>query len=687
MKTIISTFIALFFSLLCTGQQENEVQPFAETEQQLENVAEQQNGEPEDDAYLQTMAQFRKNKLNLNAVEESDLKELKLVSALQIQNFLKYRKLLGNLISIYELQAIPAWDLATIQKVLPYVRVGNVVPFSASLKQRLIAGGHSVLLRLQQVLEKSDGFIRPDSISNRYGGSAQKVFFRYKYLFRNLLQFGLTADKDAGEQFFKGNQKQGFDFYSFHLFARKLGPVKSLALGDFTVNLGQGLIHWQSLAFKKSADITAVKRQSDVLRPYNSPGEYNFMRGAGITVAVNNFDFTAFASVHKLDGSFNTDTSQTNDDYVSSILNSGYHRTPAEVAKKNALTQTTVGGTISYSKNNVHVGVNGIGFKFSAPLMRNIFPYNQYAIGGNDWFNYSVDYGYTYQNFHFFGEAAMDKNSSKAIVTGLLASLDAKVDASVVYRNIEKSYETLYGNAFTESTLPTNEKGLFTGISLKPTPFFKIDAYADVFSFPWLRYRVDAPTRGSEYLLQVSYIPGKQLEVYSRFKNENKAINLAGTGLATRPVYARPKESWRTQVSYKISRQFTYSQRVEILWFDPHEKERSEQGFLVYVDGNYKPLNKRVAVNGRLQFFQTDGFNSRLYSFESDVLYSYSIPQFIGKGLRYYLNLTCDAGKKMTIWCRWAQTIYANQSSIGSGLDAISGNKRSEIKFEILYAF
>lgn len=687
MKKVVISLIAFFLSQRAFALQENTTQHENETEQQLENLAEQQNGEPEDDAYLQTMLQLRKNKLNLNNIEESELKQLQLISGLQIENLLKYKRLLGNLISVYELQAIPGWDVETIQKMLPFVRVGDDKPLSVNLKQRLTSGEHSLLKRFQQVLEKSNGFTRPDSTALRYPGSPLKALFRYKYTFRNLLQFGVTAEKDAGEQVLKGNQKQGFDFYSFHLFARKLGPVKLLALGDFTVNLGQGLIHWQSLAFKKSAEITAVKRQAEILRPYNSAGEYNFMRGAGITVGLKSLDFTAFASVRKLDGSLHTDTFQTNTDYISSILNSGYHRTITEVAKKNAITQSSFGGNVSYTKNSLHIGVNAVAFRFSIPLVRNILPYNQFAIQGIQWSNYSVDYSYTFRNFHFFGEAAMDKNNSKAFVGGILASLDEKVDMSVVYRNIEKSYQSLYGNAFTESTTPTNEKGLFTGISFRPASFLKINAYADVFSFPWLRYRVDAPSRGVDYLFQVSYKPNKQIEVYSRFKNENKAINLAGLDLATRQVYIRPKESWRTQLSYQVSRQFTYNQRLEVLWFDPHEKNRSQQGFLIYIDGRLKPFTKPITLNGRVQYFETDGFDSRLYAFENDVLYSYSIPQFMGKGLRYYLNFNCDISKKMTIWCRWAQTIYANQDHISSGLDQIEGNKRSEIKLQVLYSF
>ncbi len=689
MKHIFIIFCFVFFGVKVYCQQENPVQPGSNTEQQLENLTEQQDGETEDDSYLQSLVQYKKNPVNLNTAEESDLKELRLITDLQVQNLLNYRRLLGNLISIYELQAIPTWDVETIQKVLPYIRVGNIVPLSEDIGKRLTGGRHSILMRMQQTVEKSKGFMLPDSITNRYPGGPQRYFVRYKYVYRNLLQFGMVGEKDAGEQFFKGGQKQGFDFYSFHLFARKIGPVKLLALGDFTVNLGQGLIHWQSLAFKKSADITNIKRQSEIIRPYNSAGEYNFQRGIGTTIGISkSMDVTGFASVRKLDGSVNAgDTLQTNDDFVSSILNSGYHRTPAELAKKNTLTQTSFGGNINYRKNNLHLGVNAVAFHFSTPISKAVQTYNQYAIQGDQWYNSSIDYSYTFRNLHMFGEFATDKNNYKAFVGGLLASLDAKVDASMVYRNIDKEYQTIYGNAFTEGTFPTNEKGLFTGLSIKPYYFLKIDGYADVFSFPWLRYRVDAPTQGTEYLLQVTYKPNKQVEVYMRFRNQNKLINLSGLDLPTRPVVNRPIQNWRTQVTYNINKEISLRTRAEILWFDTKEKDRSQQGFLGYIEMKYKPFSQPFSLNTRLQYFETGGFESRLYAFESDVLYSYSIPQFIGKGFRYYVNLNYDVTKKMTVWLRWAQTIYSNVTSISNSLDEIAGNRRSEMKVQMMYNF
>ena len=685
MKKTALILVAFLFHLNALPQQESSEQHSDISEQQFENLAEQQNGEPDDDSYLQSNAYLSRNKLNLNTADENDLKQLQ-ISDLQIDNFLKYRKLLGPLVNIYELQAIPAWDVQLIERVLPFIKVNDAMSLTASLKQRLTAGQHSMLLRSQEILEPGNGFNHADSLANVYMGSRAKVFFRYKYMFQNLFQFGITGDKDAGEQFLKGSQKQGFDFYSFHLFARKIGIVKLLAIGDFTVNLGQGLTHWQSLAFNKNSDITLIKRQAEILRPYNSSGEYNFMRGAGITLGFSHFDFTAFGSVRKLDGNINADTSFT-EDLISSILSSGYHRTVNEISRKNAFTQSSAGGNISYNKPGFHIGVSGIGFKFSSPLIRNISSYNQYAIQGKNWSNYSADYSFTYRNFHFFGETAIDKNISKAIISGLLVSLDEKVDASLLYRNIEKSYQTLYGNAFTENTLPTNEKGLFTGIAIKPNSFFKVEAYADLFSFPWLKYRVDAPSSGSDYLVQISYKPTKQLECYARFKDDNKAINLSGTDLPLRPLYMPSKRSWRMHISHTISRSLSLHQRTELLWFHGNEKENDEQGFLTYIEGKYKFKHKPVSVNGRFQYFETEGFNSRIYAYESDVLYSYSIPEFIGKGLRYYLNVNFDCAKKLSVWCRWAEVIYSNQNSIGSGLDKILGNKKSEIKLQALYNF
>jgi hypothetical protein len=98
-------------------------------------------------------------------------------------------------------------------------------------------------------------------------------------------------------------------------------------------------------------------------------------------------------------------------------------------------------------------------------------------------------------------------------------------------------------------------------------------------------------------------------------------------------------------------------------------------------------MAKPVAVNFRLQYVETGSYDSRIYAYENDVLYGFSIPAFSGKGYRYYINANYDVSKKLAFWLRWAQLIYNNRNSIGSGLDETPGNSRSEIKMQVLWKF
>ncbi len=652
------------------------------TEQQLENLADADQAETEDDAYWQQLEQFKKNPVNLNTADASQLKELRLINDLQINSFIIYRKLLGNLVNMYELQAVPSWDIITIRKLLPFVTLSSPLSVKEDFRKRIKEGDHSFLFRVSQVLERSAGF-DPSTPGTKYSGSPQQLFFRYRYVYKNLLQFGLAADKDAGEQFFKGAQNKGFDFYSFHLFARNMGSIQALAIGDFTVNMGQGLIQWQSMAFKKSTDVMGIKRQSAVLRPYNSAGEYNFHRGAGITIKKGKTDITAFASVRKISASLSTDA-LTNEEVVSSFLTSGYNRTSVEIANRNNLQQAAFGGTVKYNGDRFQAGVNGIYYHFSSPVQKRDEPYNLYALNGNTWSNLSIDYSYTYKNIHFFGEVAADHNFHKAYINGLLISVDPRVDVSLLHRNIDKAYQAVNGNAFTENAFPGNEKGFYGGITIRPAAAWRLDMYGDVYKFPWLKYLADAPGYGKDFLVQLTHTPNRGVDIYIRYRNEIRQGNEPDNPDVTNYPVALPKQNLRVQAGYKVSAAITFRNRVEMIWYDKNGNH-SEKGFLAFFDLIYKPLLRPYSAVLRLQSFETEGFNSRLYAYENDVLYSYSIPVFFDKGYRYYLTCNYDITKKLSAWLRWSQTIYRDKELIGSGPDEVQGNKKSSLKLQVRY--
>jgi hypothetical protein len=686
-------FIILPASLLITVAAAQEKQTgFPLHEQQFENQAERQEGITEDDRQWQQLDYYQKHPLNLNTADEDALKELNLLSDLQIINLLRYRKMLGPLVSFYELQAIPAWDVITIRQLLPYIIVKDQKSNIENVTGRLTGGVHTWLLRFARTISNSDDY---NKTTANYLGNPSGVMLRYKYNYKNLLQYGITGDKDPGEQFFKGAQRTGFDFYSFHLFARKLGIIQSLAIGDFTVRFGQGLIQWQGLAFKKSADVLHAKRQGPALQPYNSAGEYNFHRGIGVTLKRKNVECTLFGSLRKLSANLVIDSFLFNETYVSSIQTSGYHRSLSEINDRNNVQCFTTGGALKYTNYKGHVGLNAVYYSLSKPLQPAEAPYDQYAISGSRWSNYSVDYSYTLRNIHVFGELAADQLYNTAMVHGLLASVDPKVDVAMVYRNISSKYQSLFSNAFTENSLPVNENGWYAGISIRPLYGWRLDVYADIFNFPWLKFQANAPSHGHEYLVQLNYMPNKHVEIYSRFRHETKAANLAGGNAPIQPLIDVRRQNWRTQISYRLNTAVTLRSRVETVWYANNLPLQKETGFLFFTDVHFKPAFKPFSLNGRVQYVETGGYNSRIYAWENSVLYNFSIPAFFDKALRYVLNVNYRLMNRSSVQhhkkfncllsLSFAQSVYPFKSTVRATDKAIESAAWSDIRLQIIF--
>jgi hypothetical protein len=689
MKLYLIVLVWVLISITIQAQ-EKEQGTAAEFEQQLENLALQTEADTEDDSYLQQLDYLRQHPLNLNEAGADELKELQLLTDLQISCFLQYRSLLGKLISEYELQAVPGWDLITIHRLLPFIQINRNVTIIERLWQRMTGGETSLLFRFAQILEIAKGFEE-----KYYLGSPLRFLMRYRYQYKNVLQYGITGDKDAGEQFFRGAQSKGFDFYSFHFFARRLGFIKALAIGDFTVNLGQGLIQWQSLAFKKSAAVLTIKRQGPVLRPYSAAGEFNFNRGIGITVQRQHWEATVFASRRKTDANLvGADTLMGEDETIAALQTSGYHRTMAELQHRNRVQTDAAGGNIRFGNHRGHIGFNTVQYRLSSPFQLPPEPYDRYAITGSNWGNYSIDYSYTFRNLHIYGEAAADKKNNKAWLNGLLVSVSAKVDLALVYRRIPAGYQSLFGNAFTENALPANENGFYVGMVVRPVYGWQLNAYADFYSFPWLKYRVDAPSGGCEYLVQLTHTPNKQVEMYSRYRSERKLANVFNTGLSTRPVAQIERQNWRTQLVFRASRIWSFQNRVEMVWYSSNNKTIKENGFSGQVDITYSGVKDFLTANARIQYFETDSYDSRIYVYEKDVLYGFSIPVFFEKGFRYYINIKNNISSFLprryrkkyncVLWWRWAQSLFAHEKMIGSGWDAISGNRKTECKVQVM---
>ncbi|HUC81417.1 MAG TPA: hypothetical protein VMR70_10900, partial [Flavisolibacter sp.] len=237
--------------------------------------------------------------------------------------------------------------------------------------------------------------------------------------------------------------------------------------------------------------------------------------------------------------------------------------------------------------------------------------------------------------------------------------------------------------AFTEATLPGNEKGLYVGVVIRPKIGWQMAAYADFYQSPFLKYRVSGPSRGWDYLVQLTHTPNRQSEIYLRYRIENKPINEADAGTVLHFPPDKPKQNLRLHFSSRVSSLLTVKARVEMVWIN-RQKASGEEGFLSFLELSSGALGKWRG-NVRLQYFETDSYDSRIYAYESDVLYSYTIPAFFEKGFRYYLNISFESTKRLQFWVRLAQTVFPDRNSIGSGLDEIQGNRRTEVRLQLKF--
>jgi hypothetical protein len=635
--------------------------------------------------------------LNLNRASLADLEGIGLLTSIQINNLLAHIEVNGKLMTLEELQTIACFDAETIQRILPFVKVSaNVDDAQLSFKELIKNGENQLFVRYVEVLEEKKGFspitdsALAASPNARYKGSDAKLYTRYRYKYGNHLSIGFTAEKDAGEEFFNGAQKKGFDFYSGHFFIKNQGRIKQLSFGDYQAQFGQGLTYWSGTAFGKSAAIMGIKRSTTGLKPYTSVDESRFLRGGGIALQFGKIEATAFYSYNIEDANIVLVDSSTIDGEVlavTSVQQTGLHRTVNEIEDKNAIKQQQVGGHLAYKTRRLNVGLTGIHSKLNSDFRPNLITYSQYQNNKNQQTNIGVDYNWVIKNFNFFGEFSKSLTEGNAWVAGALIALDPKISLAVFYRDYQRNFQPISSVGIGEGSSTSNEKGIYMGLVAKPYKNFTLSAYYDQFTFPWLRFGVNAPSKGHQYLAQITYKPYRKMEMYIRIREKNKQKNTAidiTEGIAY--LVNEKQTNYRFNYTCQLSESIKLKGRVELVNYNMEEAP-FETGYMLYQDLVFKSKSSPFSFTFRYGIFDTQSYNSRIYAYENDVLYSFSIPAYYNRGTRTYFTLKYKVIRSIDIWLRYGLTFYENVAVISAGLEEIQGNHKQEIKAQLRVKF
>ncbi|MDR2835799.1 MAG: helix-hairpin-helix domain-containing protein [Bacteroidales bacterium] len=681
--------IFLLFSLKANSQEDL----IFNIEEIIEEIASSSDEELDYSELYSTLEMLHNDPINLNTTTSDELKQLIFLTEFQIYSLVNYRKKYGNYNSIYELQFVDGIDIETLKHLIPFVIVEEATTSKIpDLKKMFTYGKHTIITRYQQQLQKKAGYkvseeeIAKNPDKSRYLGDPSKIYFKYNYQYKTNLSFGITAEKDDGEQFFKGAQKYGFDLYSAHFQINDIGVLNKLIIGDFSTQFGQGLTLWSGMSFGKTSNVINIIKKGRGINKYTSVNESMFFRGEAATFKFGDFKITEFVSYKKLDAGVEhlSDTiSGEEEDIISAFLETGYHRTPAEIAKMNNVGEFVSGGNVSWASSILRLGLTGVYSKYSSNMVSSSALYKINDFSGNSNFNGGLDYLISLKQVNIFGETSMSQNLGWATLNGAVIDFVPEFKMSVLQRYFSSDYQAIYSAPFSEGNKCNNESGIFVGAEIYPIKKWKIDLYVDAFKFQWLKFGVNAPSKGMEYAVQLNYFTRRDLDMNVKVKYETKEKNNSDGAIHQINPYSTTKI--RYHINYLPTDVIKLKNRIEISNY--HIDKTNKWGYMIYQDVQYKP--KKIPLTFTLHFavFDTKDYDTRIYCYEPDVLYGFTVPAYYGKGERIAFVIKYQITQKLNFWFRIANTFSNDKESIGSGLDAINGNNKTDIKLELKYTF
>lgn len=657
--------------------------------------------------------------LNLNQATYDQLLQLPGMNAIQANRLLEHIRKFGRLTTIYELQAIPGYTPNFIRQFLPYVSVLDSQakdinpsvkhPKGPSLQQIRRGLKGEFMQRAVWNLETARGYTDPDTsfrdrideegrivgqdtlLSSRYAGSAMRHYSRLRINYGKNVSFGIVGEKDPGEEFAWRPESRlyGYDYLSAHFALAGFGRLKSLVIGDYTLQVGQGMVLSRGLGFGKGAQvINSIKMPNQGIRPYRSVNENQYLRGAAATYALGDFYMTAFASRQFVDASVSE--RDTLDDEVllaGGLQTSGLHRTPSELSNRKAVQEQMYGGRLEYKTPTLTVGTTHYYQQYSSPLSRPLNDYNQFDFRGDRNYINALDFDWVWQNFNLFGEFARSQSGGTGASVGIMGSIAPTVDISILARRYDIDFHSNKGYVFAERpTAIQNESGIYIGLRYAPNPRWTLNTYFDQFYFPWNKFRASYPSRGWEFMSQLEFKPKRGTLIYARYRIDNKQLNADNIGEGPQLDYLvwGERQQFRLNFQTTVERQLNLRTRLEVSRYS--QEGNVSRGILFYQDVSWK-IGFKYKLTARYAIFDTDDFNSRIYAYENDILGFFSIPPYYRTGNRVYLIFNWKPTRKLEFWGRVAQSRFQDEPIVGSGLQAVSGPNQTEFKLQLRYKF
>lgn len=675
LKTTITLLLSAM-TVVCSAQTDNkQTMPRPTWQQyfdQLNDIDDMESSNLEE--LYDQMCELEDSPVNLNSASADDIKRLMFLNAAQAEELTEYIDRHRPLRSIGELAMIKSIDPIRLQLLMCFTYIGEETDKKGypKLGDILKYGKHDVVAtaKIPFYTRKGD--------RDGYIGSKYKHWTRYTFRYGQYLQIGFLGTQDSGEPFFAHGNDMGYDHYAYYAVIRKLGRLKTLALGQYKLRFGMGLAMNTGFTLGKTTAAT-MSVPNNSITPNSSRSDAYYLQGAATTIEVSrNMDITAFASYRKIDATLNKDGT------IKTLLKTGYHRTESEMQRKHNASQTTTGGNIRWHSGGWHVGLTGVYTAYSDSLKPDKRQaYRKYNPTGIHFYNTSVDYGYINHRVNINGETAINDKGAVATINAIALKASQSLTLTAIQRFYSYRYYSMFSSAFSDGGKVQNESGIYLGAMWTPSSRLSVLAYSDYAYFPWARYLVSERSHSWDNMIQASYRLSPLLTLNSRYRLRMREEDYNDKELKSKYLIDKTEHRARLSLVYANTHWSAKTQGDVSYVVYPDELSDKPSSFGWMVSQNMAYTNSWISAAANIGYFHTHDYNSRIYTYENGTLYTFSFPMFYGEGMRGAMLLRGNIGSHLIILCKVGATKYFDRDKISSSYQQINSSWQADIDLQI----
>ncbi|MCL2312584.1 MAG: hypothetical protein FWC41_08910, partial [Firmicutes bacterium] len=568
-------------------------------------------------------------KININDLPPEVAFLILKMSDYQYYQLQKYIAENGFLVTIYELVSIEGFTIEYVQQLEPYIITAAVKEQKRSFKSLFKRPKHKLLIRYAQILEQKAGYDK--SRNTHYVGTAQQYVFRYNFSTSEHITLGFAGKKNAGEEFFKGSQKQGFGFYSFHLQVKNIGILQSIIIGDYRLHFGQGMIMGSGFLNNSSGEI---RKTGAVQRPVTAMSQSIFLKGIALQLGTYKFSSTFFFGHRFFDGNI-VEIEPDIFAFEGAISNTGLHRTETELNKRNALFNRAYGAHFHAHLKSFKIGTQITRTEFSLSVLPSSRAYQYFDFSGKGFCNASIDYQVLIKHHILFGEFAASSTNGYGILQGTIFKVDPRVKLSALIRHFSKNFVAFDGKSYSKNSKLNNETGLLLTSEIVLSKRVNMVALFDMYQFHWLRYLIDKPLAHLDASLRLDIAIARNCALLIRYTYKTQTKNFREDVIYNQ-ILETQQHRLRAILSCTFLQFLQLKSEISGICNKNTSKKENLFGLLAYQDVSINISKIGLDFKLRFALFDTDTYDERLYAYENDLSYTFTISSYYYRGCKSY---------------------------------------------------